>query len=192
MERIDAARLQELIDAHGAALVLYARQWCHAPDDALQEALIELLRQEPPPDHPAAWLFKTVRRRAMNLARGERRRAEHQRRAAETRHDWFVDGQDAAFGSDELTTMLDALPPLEREIVIARVWGELPFERIAELVDLSSSAAHRRYHRALSLLGGMIRGQQDPPQQNPRGQNPAGWSQAGAIRLGTESIRIEP
>ena len=41
---------------------LYARQWCHAPDDALQEALIELLRQSPAPDNPVAWLYKTLRR----------------------------------------------------------------------------------------------------------------------------------
>ncbi|MCA9125298.1 MAG: sigma-70 family RNA polymerase sigma factor [Planctomycetaceae bacterium] len=66
MERIDSQSLQTLIDSHGAALKLYARQWCHTPDDALQEALIELLRQHPAPDHPAAWLFTTIRRRAMS------------------------------------------------------------------------------------------------------------------------------
>ncbi len=156
MERIDAERLWQLIDAHGAALTLYARQWCHAPEDALQEALIELVRQTPPPDHPAAWLFKTVRRRAMNLARGERRRAEHHRRAGEGRKEWFLDDLDSTFDRGELAGMLGRLPPLEREIVVARIWGELPFERIAELVDISSSAAHRRYRRALSLLGDMM------------------------------------
>ena len=57
-----------MIDAHGATLMLYARQWCRDPDDALQEALTELLRQSPAPDSPVAWLHKTVRRRAMNLA----------------------------------------------------------------------------------------------------------------------------
>lgn len=81
MTRIDAQRIAELVDAHGAALGLYARQWCRAPEDALQEALTELLRQNPPPDHPVAWLYKTVRRRAMNLARAETRRAKHHRQA---------------------------------------------------------------------------------------------------------------
>ncbi len=163
MERFDAERLRQLIDAHGAALVLYARQWCHAPEDALQEALVELLRQEPPPDRPAAWLFKTVRRRAMNLARGERRRAEHHRRAGLQQEGWFLTPPDAAFDSDELAGMLQRLPPLEREIVVARIWGELPFDRIADLVEISTSAAHRRYQRALSLLGDMIEERTDAP-----------------------------
>jgi len=161
VQRIDTDRLQQLIDRHGAALTLYARQWCHAPEDALQEALIDLLRQDPVPDCPAAWLFKTVRRRAMNVARGERRRAQHQRRAGEQREQWFLNHRDEAFDSDELAGMLDRLPPLEREIVVARTWGELPFEQIAELIELSSSSAHRRYRRALSMLGDMINGKLD-------------------------------
>jgi RNA polymerase sigma-70 factor (ECF subfamily) len=156
VERFDAERLQRLIDAHGAALVLYARQWCHAPEDALQEALMELLRQQSPPNCPAAWLFKTVRRRAMNLARGERRRAKHHRRAGLKQEEWFLTAPDAEFNSEELAGMLERLPPLEREIVVARIWGELPFDRIADLVEISTSAAHRRYQHALSLLGDMI------------------------------------
>ena len=158
MGRINTERLQQLIDARGAALTLYARQWCNTPEDALQEALIELLRQDPVPDHPAAWLFKTVRRRAMNLARGERRRAEHHRRAGEQHQGWFLDDGREEFDSGELAGMLDQLAPLEREIVVARIWGELPFEQIAELINISSSSAHRRYSRALVMLGEMMNG----------------------------------
>ncbi len=163
MNRIDGEHLQQLIDAHGAALALYARQWCRVPDDAVQEALIDLLRQEPVPDRPVAWLFTTVRRRAMNLARGERRREEHQRRAGQERKAWFLDEADTDFDSEQLTEMLRQLPSLEREIVVARIWGELPFEEIAELVAISSSAAHRRYHGALSLLGEMMNGKLEKP-----------------------------
>lgn len=157
VDRITPDRLRELVEAHGAALTLYARQWCWAPEDALQEALIELLRQRPVPDHPLAWLFKTVRRRAVNIARNEHCRAHHQRRAAEQRESWFVDSGEAAYDSAELAQMLEHLPPLEREIVVARVWGELPFTQVAELVDISCSAAHRRYQRALLLLEEMMK-----------------------------------
>jgi RNA polymerase sigma factor (sigma-70 family) len=168
VEGIDAGRLRELIDAHGAALVLYARQWCTAPEDALQEALVELVRQERMPEHPAAWLFQAVRRRAMNWTRGERRRAEYHRRAAEGREEWFLDAPDTVFERGELAAMLEWLPPLEREIVVTRIWGELPFERIAELVGISTSAAHRRYWRALSLLGAMMNGKLNQPGQKER------------------------
>ncbi len=157
VNRIDGEQLQHLIDAHGAALALYARQWCRAPDDALQEALIDLLRQEPMPDHPVAWLFHTVRRRAMNLARGEGRREKHLRRAGQDRVAWFVD-EGSDIDSEELTAMLEQLPPLEREIVVAKTWGDLPFEQVAQLVGISTSAAHRRYHKALWLLGAMMNG----------------------------------
>ena len=156
MGKIGAEQLRALVDAHGAALTLYARQWCHAPEDAVQEALIELLREDPAPDHPLAWLFTTVRRRSMNLARGERRRMERHRRASEETVPWFCEDQDKAIDAEELTGMLQRLPELEHEIVVARIWGELSFEQIATLVGISTSAVHRRYHKALTLLGEMM------------------------------------
>jgi RNA polymerase sigma factor (sigma-70 family) len=153
---MDTQELRQLLDAHGAALLLYARQWCHAPDDALQEALIELLRQRPAPDRPVAWLFTAIRRRAMNWARGEQRRARHHRQAAVERPAWFLDDHQSPFEPGELEGMLTRLPALEREIVVARIWGELPFEQIAELVACSVSAVHRRYQRAIAVLGSML------------------------------------
>ncbi|HUG70213.1 MAG TPA: sigma-70 family RNA polymerase sigma factor [Pirellulaceae bacterium] len=161
VERIDTEALQTLIESHGAGLALYARQWCNAPEDALQEALIELLRQNPVPDHPVAWLFKTIRYRAINLTRGERRRDEHHRQASEQRDAWFMADKEPGFNSEELQEVLSRLPDLEREIVVARIWGELPFERIADLVHISSSSVHRRYRGALLLLHEMLDGDED-------------------------------
>jgi RNA polymerase sigma factor (sigma-70 family) len=156
VERIDWEWLRQVIDAHGAALALYARQWCNAPEDALQLALVDLVRQQRIPEQPVAWLFQAVRRRAMNWARGERRRAEHHRRASEGQEAWFLEDRDPAIDPEELEELLRRLPDLEREIVIARIWGELSFEQIATLVGVSTSAAHRRYQKALSLLGDMM------------------------------------
>ena len=158
---IDTQRLKQLIDDHGAALNLYARQWCHAPEDALQEALIELCRQDPAPDQPVAWMYKTVRRRAMNVNRAEQRRTRHHHEAGLQRQSWFLDREDQQPESHELEQMLAGLPQLEREIVVARVWGELSFEQIAELVERSCSSVHRRYRRALALLGRRMNGQLD-------------------------------
>jgi len=163
--RIDAQRIGELVDAHGAALALYARQWCRAPEDALQEALIELLRQNPAPDHPVAWLYKTVRRRAMNQARAERRRVKHHRQASEQRESWFLPANDILGESIDVEALLRRLPPLEREIVVARVWGELSYAQIAELVDRSTSAVHRRYQRALVELGRIMNNELEDSRQ---------------------------
>lgn len=33
---MDPSYIRQLFDRHGASLVLYARQWCRCPDDAVQ------------------------------------------------------------------------------------------------------------------------------------------------------------
>ena len=39
-----------LLDTHGAALVLYARQWCASPEDVVQEAFVKFAARSAPPD----------------------------------------------------------------------------------------------------------------------------------------------
>ena len=153
MTHINAQRLQELINLHGPALTLYARQWCHAAEDAVQEAFVDLVRQDPQPDNPVAWLYLAARRRATNQARSERRRARHQRLAGEQRMAWFLPANDGLDQTADLQSLLAELPDLEREIVIARIWGELAFAQIAELVQQPLSSVHRRYQQALTELG---------------------------------------
>ncbi len=153
---IDAHSLQELIDAHGAALALYARQWCRAPEDAVQEAMMELLRQDPAPRQPVAWLYTAVRRRAMNVARADARRAKHQQQAGWQREAWFLPTENDSDAPVDCEAYLARLPQLEREIVVARIWGERSFAEIAALVGHPLSTVHRRYQRALSALERMI------------------------------------
>lgn len=144
--------IELLFEQLGAALVLYARQWCRFPDDAVQEAFIELSKQDECPREPAAWLFTTVKRRAMNLARNEGRRQRHHQAAAENREPWF-EGTDESDETHELLQQsIKKLTPLEREIVVARIWGELSFQQIADLVQSSTSTVHRHYQAALLKL----------------------------------------
>ena len=156
MTHLDERSLQELIDAHGAALTLYARQWCRAPEDAVQEALVDLVRMEPQPNDPVAWLYTTTRRRAMNVARAESRRAKHHRQASQETQTWFVPSEDDLDDLVDVESALAGLPPLEREIVVARIWGRLSFAQIAELVEQSSSSVHRRYKRTLAELRAVL------------------------------------
>ena len=51
MDVADHALLSRLVDEHGAALVLYAQQWCEAPEDVVQEAFIRLMRERPVPNN---------------------------------------------------------------------------------------------------------------------------------------------
>ncbi len=151
MTRITELELQQLVDELGASLVLFARQWCSSPDDALQEALIELVKKDPVPRSPKAWLFRVVRNKAMNMARSERRRERYELASA---------GQDAWFDADtgsqmdaELTTQwLERLPDIQRQIVTARIWGELTFEQIAEVVDRPTATVFRLFREAIDSI----------------------------------------
>lgn len=160
----DAQNLTALINRYSAALVLYARQWCSDPEDAVQEALVELTQLNRPPVDQVAWLFTTTKRRAINQTRSDIRRRKRELVARDSRNGQVMNEQNnltqAWFESDienqeeieKLQNSLEKLAPLEREIVVAHVWGELTFEQIANLVDRSSSACHRDYQSALAKL----------------------------------------
>lgn len=118
--------------------------------------MIELLRESPVPRDSVAWLFKAVRYRAINLARSETRRSKHQQQSAELRESWFDPEPENEFDSEELEGFLAQLPSLDREILVARIWGEMSFEQIANLVESNSSTVHRRYQSALKRLESLI------------------------------------
>src|SRR5262245_36133610 len=82
--------LGRLVDQHAAALTLYARQWCSAPEDVVQEAFLKLVVQRSPPEQPVAWLHKVVRNTALSLGRAARRRSRHEAEAATRIPTWFV------------------------------------------------------------------------------------------------------
>ena len=152
MSAISQEQLARLLGEHGPALAFYARQWSDAPEDVVQDAFIGLLRQETPPDRPVAWLYGTVRRLALHAVRTERRRRARERRAAVAKRAWIAPADALESDVEELMDQLDGLPRQQREVVVARVWGDLTFEEIGELTGASSSTAHRRYCRALESL----------------------------------------
>jgi len=149
--------LGRLLDEQGGALALFAAQWTDAPDDCVQEALIELARQRPVPDSPVAWLFRVVKNRAISRARSARRRQRYESQAGELRIREGDVREDEASAEPfaNLAEVAAALASLEaelREVVVARTWGGLGFEQIAELVGCSTSTAHRRYIAGLAAL----------------------------------------
>jgi RNA polymerase sigma factor (sigma-70 family) len=150
---MDPEHLGYLIDRHSAALTLFARQWCAAAEDIVQEALIKLVRQSPPPNQPIAWLYRTVRNGAISQCRAERRRQTHEAHAAERAPLWFEPpndpgGLDAAAAGKALAE----LPIEQREAIVAHLWGGLTFEQIAEISGASAATLWRRYTAGLTAL----------------------------------------
>jgi RNA polymerase sigma-70 factor (ECF subfamily) len=149
--------LGRLVDQHAAALTLYARQWCAAAEDVVQEAFVKLAAQRPPPSDPPGWLFRAVRHGALTAARAERRRRRHEADAAARKPAWFAPSEHATLDAEAAAAALEGLPLEEREVVVAHLWGGLTFEQIGELAAVSSSTAHRRYLKALTSLRERLR-----------------------------------
>src|SRR6516164_2353547 len=117
-----ARQIADLIDAHAAALVLFARQWCAAPEDVVQESFCKLAGQPSPPGDPVAWLYRGVRNAAIEAGKADRRR--QRRESAVSRPvPWFdlvaVDGLEAATA----VAALESLPAYHREVIVSRLWG---------------------------------------------------------------------
>jgi RNA polymerase sigma-70 factor (ECF subfamily) len=145
-------QLAELIDQHAAALVLLARTRCDCADDVVQEALIALATEEPPPDEPRAWLFSVVRRRAISAARAAARRRKYEASAAKAATAWFQSSIDSQLDAQMVTDRLANLGAAEREVVVLRLWSDLTFREIALVTELSSSTAQRTYEAAIEQL----------------------------------------
>lgn len=144
--------LGHLIDSHGAALTLYARQWCLAPEDVVQEAFIKLMQQRQRPEQVVAWLYRVVRNAALSAARAERRRRQHENTAAARTPLWFTPSPSTQLDARTASAALQGLPLEQREVLVARLWGGLTFEQIGALMGVSSSAAHRHYQAGLTAL----------------------------------------
>jgi len=144
--------LTRLLDEHGAAMVLYAQQWCDAPEDVVQEAFLALVRQPALPHNVVGWLYRVVRNGAINASRGSRRRTRRETAAAEGNQPWFHVSLDDQLDSAEAAGVMRQLPVEQRETIVARLWGGLSFDEIAQLTGSSTSTVHRWYQAGLNSL----------------------------------------
>jgi RNA polymerase sigma-70 factor (ECF subfamily) len=151
MSGVGPELLGRLLDEHAAALTLYARQWCRAPEDVVQEAFLKLVAQAAPPHHPVAWLYRVVRNAAISAQRAARRR-HHYEAAASRTCPWFTASHDTRLDVETATAALQTLPGEQREVIVAHLWGGLTFDQIAEVTGCSSSTAHRWYTAGLASL----------------------------------------
>jgi RNA polymerase sigma-70 factor (ECF subfamily) len=154
---MDPHRLGQLVDEHATALALYARQWCRAPDDVVQEAFLKLAGQRSPPDNVVAWLYRVVRNGAIAAGRSEQRRRRHEHGAAASAGSWFLPAENAGLDGQAATQALESLPLELREPLVAHLWGGLTFEQIGEVMGVSASTAHRRYLEGLAQLRERLR-----------------------------------
>ena len=137
-------------------LILFARQWvsCHADaEDVFHTAFVRFWRQKDRVRDPIPFLYTCVRRAAMNWCRERGRREKHER--AVNPEPLFTTDQDRLVQVEANEAIEEALLGLsdeQREVVVMRIWGELTFPQIGEVLSVSSSTADTRYRAGLKKL----------------------------------------
>jgi RNA polymerase sigma-70 factor (ECF subfamily) len=174
MAPIDPQTLAAAYDAHGAVLVLYARQWLDAAasEDVVQDAFIAVARQAAPPQNVKAWLYRAVRNAALNASRAAQRRARHEQRSqgaqprqrdahaqpgeappsARDAHGWFEPRVDDLIDGETARAALATLPTEQREVLVLRIWGGMTLAEIAGLLAEPVSTLHSRCQAGLAAL----------------------------------------
>ena len=150
---------KQLLDDHGAALVLYARQWCNSHDeaeDAVQEGFLRMHRSKPEKiNNPVPYLYKAVRWAALDRLRSDNRRSVREEKAGEILYEetpMFQDGLVADEQKQAIEKALAKIPPEQREVLVMKIWGGQTFKNIGEALDISLNTAAARYRYALAAL----------------------------------------
>ena len=97
-------------------------------------------------------MYRAVRNAAIDLARVSSRRKRREQSVARSRQEWFEAQPENLIDAQAAERTLKNLPADQREIVMMRIWGELGFAQIAQILQISVSTAHTRYTTALQQM----------------------------------------
>jgi RNA polymerase sigma-70 factor, ECF subfamily len=144
------------LDQHGAALVLFARQWVRSradAEDVVQEAFVRFWRSRHKVAEPAGYLYACVKRCALDWQRGRRRQARREEASARPEAEsLFAVPAEQAERRAAIEASLAQLPEEQREVLVLKIWGGLSFVQIASALEISTNTAASRYRYALAKL----------------------------------------
>jgi RNA polymerase sigma-70 factor (ECF subfamily) len=162
----DARAFDELVRKHQRAIYGLARRYVRDPDEAkdvTQRAFVKAfggLRGLRGAGAFRTWLYKI----AVNLALNHMRDRARLRPATEIKVEPAVDAVGTARLSDaenqaRLRAAVAALPPRQRLVLELRVFDELPFRDVADVIGCSENAAKVNFHHAVKRLREIIHGE---------------------------------
>jgi RNA polymerase sigma-70 factor, ECF subfamily len=150
--RTHVAELERVYRKHGSALLVFATAISgerSRAQDAVHQVFLRLieeggLRQAV---DVKAYLFACVRNAVLNDLKARQRNV-----ALDYACAWF-DPPDKDYAAERnLRCAMAALPDDQQQVIVLRVWGELTFPQIGELLNISSNTAASRYRYALAKL----------------------------------------
>lgn len=169
--RRDAEAVAALVDVYAPrvfGLLLRLTGSRDAAEDLTQETLLRVLRTIDSYEHAGKfepWLFRIAANLARDQARSRRRRGtavpldgamdDEASLASRVERDSPSDPTErleAGEQSRRLLEQLEALPEMDREILLLRHYAQLPFREIADLLGIPLGTALARVHRALAKL----------------------------------------
>lgn len=154
----DVAALGRLFDLTAARLVRYAETISgrrEDAEDALQAAMIKLAQQPErlaQANQPWAYFVKMVRNETLKLAESRRSRSrviELLRTWVARPKFWFQPDDD---WREQIQTAVKRLPTEQAEVVVLKIWEELTFAEIAEVLGESPNTVASRFRYALEKL----------------------------------------
>jgi RNA polymerase sigma-70 factor (ECF subfamily) len=150
------------VEDHTPKLLLFARQKARSEADAqdlVQEAVLESWgRQDNGEPPPLALVFATLRRRAIDQARREDRRANRELAAMPPVELWFDVSVETRELSQLVQDAMNRLPHMLREVITLKIWGELTFAEIAGALEIPVNTAASRYRYGLAELRKLTKG----------------------------------
>ena len=138
--------------------LLFARSQARCEADAhdlLQEALVEVWRRGRCQPVDDALVYRTIRRRAIDLGRRNDRRERRELAAAPV--PWWEDAGEEHGLDAELENAVKTLPADLRDVVMLKVWGELTFRQVADALSLPPGTVASRYRQAVEQLRTLLR-----------------------------------
>ena len=148
---------RRLYEAKAPQLILYGRALglSHGEaEDVLQETFLALLRRATPPAQPEFYCLRSFRNRALNHRRSLWRRLAREWESQR----WFERGESETPRERVAMRCLAQLPAEQREVIVLKIWHQLTFDRIGELLDLSPNTAAGRYRYGLNKLKACLKG----------------------------------
>ena len=124
-------------------------------EDVLQETFVTLLKIEEQPAEPEYYCLRSFRNRAMNFRRSVWRRLTRELES----HHWFERASVETGVELEAMRCLADLPAEQREVIVLKIWNNLTFEAIGELLEISPNTAAGRYRYGLNKLKLCLKGE---------------------------------